>query len=115
MNRIIYNVQGLYFSPYPGEQGENNNEGNYFLSGFNILKKIEKIQNINYTINSKRINQIVSKNLLYRGFDYPTVDLDFSYIQQQPYLALTVCSSMMNHFDFILFKSELEIEVSKLA
>lgn len=80
MNRIIYNVQGLYLSPYFGEQGENNNEGNYFLSGFNILKKIEKIQNINYTINSKRINQIVSKNLLYRGFDYPTVDLDFSYI-----------------------------------
>lgn len=80
MNRIIYNVQGLFVSPYSGEQGQDNNEGNYFLSGFNILKKIEKIQNINYAISPKRINQVISKNLLYRGFNYPTVDLDFSYI-----------------------------------
>lgn len=80
MNRIIYNVQGLFASPYSGEQGQDSNEGNYFLSGFDILKKIEKVQNVNYAINSKRINQAISKNLLYRGFDYPTVDLDFSYI-----------------------------------
>ena len=80
MNRIIYNMQGLYLSPYSGEQSESNNGGNYYLSGFNILKKLEKIQTVNYTINSNKKNQVISKNLVFRGFNYPTVDLDFSYV-----------------------------------
>jgi hypothetical protein len=73
-------MQGLYLSPYSGEQSERNNGGNYYLSGFNILKKLEKIQTVNYIINSNKKNQLISKNLVFRGFDYPTVDLDFSYI-----------------------------------
>ena len=78
-NRIIYNVQGLFVGPYSGEQ---NIFTNYYLSGYQILKRIEKVQNFNYGIDNNRINLegFASKKNIFRGLaSQPTVNFTFSY------------------------------------
>lgn len=80
MNRIIYNLQGLYLAPYSGEQGYDSNEGNFYLSGYNILKKIERIQNFNYSIQPNRIDIPISKNKKIYGISNPQINFNFSYI-----------------------------------
>jgi len=78
-NRIIYNVQGLFVSPYSGEQ---NPTTDYYLSGYQILKRIEKVQNFNYGIDNNRINLegFASKKNIFRGLaSQPTVNFTFSY------------------------------------
>jgi len=79
-NRIIYNVEGLFVSPYSGEQ---NPYTDYYLSGYQILKRIEKIQSVNYSIDENRINLagFGSKKNIFRGLaSQPTVNLNFNYI-----------------------------------
>jgi len=79
-NRIIYNVQGLFVGPYSGEQ---NPTTDYYLNGYQILKRIEKVQNFNYGIDNNRINLegFASKKNIFRGLaSQPTVNFTFSYI-----------------------------------
>jgi len=79
-NRIIYNVEGLYVGPYSGEQ---NPTTDYYLNGYQILKRIEKVQNFNYGIDNNRINLegFASKKNIFRGLaSQPTVNFTFSYI-----------------------------------
>jgi hypothetical protein len=78
-NRIIYNVQGLFVGPYSGEQ---NPTTDYYLSGYQILKRIEKVQNFNYGIDNNRINLkgFGSKKNIFRGLaSQPKVNFTFSY------------------------------------
>lgn len=78
-NRIIYNVQGLFVGPYSGEQ---NPTTDYYLNGYQILKRIEKVQNFNYGIDNNRINLegFASKKNIFRGLaSQPTVNFTFSY------------------------------------
>lgn len=79
-DRIIYNVEGLFVGPYSGEQNQNTD---YYLSGYQILKRIEKVQNVNYSIDENRINVagFGSKKNIFRGLaSQPTVNLNFNYI-----------------------------------
>jgi hypothetical protein len=80
MNRIIYNLQSLYLAPYSGEQGYNSNEGNFYLSGCSILKKLEKIQNFNYSIQPNRVDIPISKIKKIYGTSNPQINFNFSYI-----------------------------------
>jgi hypothetical protein len=78
-NRIIYNVQGLFVGPYSGEQNPNLD---YYLTGYQILKRIEKVQNFNYGIDNNRINieGFGTKKNIFRGLaSQPTVNFTFSY------------------------------------
>jgi hypothetical protein len=79
-NRIIYNTQGLYFAPYSGEQ---NPYTDYYLSGYQILKRLEKIQNFNYSIDQSRIGLVgfgTNKSIFRNDLNSPTVNFSFSYI-----------------------------------
>lgn len=79
-NRIIYNVEGLFIGPYSGEQ---NIYSDYYLSGYRILKKLEKIQNFNYSIQENRSNAqgFGQKQNIFRGISGPPeVSFNFSYI-----------------------------------
>ena len=79
-NRIIYNTQGLYFAPYSGEQ---NASTDYYLNGYQILKRLEKIQNFNYSIDQSRIGLIgfgTNKSIFRNDLNSPTVNFSFSYI-----------------------------------
>lgn len=79
-NRIIYNVQGLFFSPYSGEY---KNGDNFYLNGHRILKRVEKVQDFNYSINSNTVELggFNSKKYIFRGIvGQPEVNFDFSYI-----------------------------------
>jgi hypothetical protein len=79
-DRIIYNVEGLFFAPYSGEQ---NPLTDYYLNGYQILKRIEKVQNFSYSIDQSRINLagFGSKKNIFRGnFNSPTVNFNFSYV-----------------------------------
>ena len=79
-NRIIYNTQGLYFAPYSGEQ---NASTDYYLNGYQILKRLEKIQNFNYSIDQSRIGLIgfgANKSIFRNDLNSPTVNFSFSYI-----------------------------------
>lgn len=78
-NRIIYNTQGLFVAPYSGEFSEGQD---YYLSGFKILKRLEKIQSFNYGINSNTVelHGMASKKYIFRGIaGSPQVTFDFSY------------------------------------
>jgi hypothetical protein len=80
-NRIIYNTQGLYFAPYSGEQ--NPVDDYYYLSGYQILKRLEKIQNFNYSIDQSRIGLVgfgANKSIFRNDLNSPTVNFTFSYI-----------------------------------
>jgi hypothetical protein len=79
-NRIIYNVEGLYVAPYSGEQ---NPYSTYYLNGYQILKRLEKIQNFNYSIQQPRSNAqgFGQKQNIVRGISGPAeVTFNFSYI-----------------------------------
>jgi hypothetical protein len=79
-NRIIYNVEGLYVAPYSGEQNPNSD---YYLNGYRILKRLEKIQNFNYSIQQNRANAqgFGQKQNIFRGVSGPPeVSFNFSYI-----------------------------------
>jgi len=79
-NRIIYNTQGLYFAPYSGEQ---NASTDYYLNGYQILKRLEKIQNFNYSIDQSRIGLLgfgANKSIFRNDLNSPTVNFTFSYI-----------------------------------
>ena len=79
-NRIIYNVEGLYVAPYSGEQ---NASSDYYLANNIILKRLEKIQNFNYSIQQPRLNAqgFGQKQNIFRGISGPPeVTLNFSYI-----------------------------------
>lgn len=79
-NRIIYNVEGLFVAPYSGEQNPNSD---YYLSGYRILKRLEKIQNFNYSIQENRLNAqgFGQKQNIFRGLSLsPEVNFNFSYI-----------------------------------
>lgn len=79
-NRIIYNVEGVFVAPYSGEQ---NPCSYYYLSGYEILKKLEKIQSFQYSINQPRIDLagFASKKKIYSStLNSPEVNINFSYI-----------------------------------
>lgn len=79
-NRIIYNVEGLYIAPYSGEQ---NASSDYYLANNIILKRLEKIQNFNYSIQQPRSNAqgFGQKQNIFRGLNGPSeVTFNFSYI-----------------------------------
>ena len=79
-NRIIYNVEGLYVAPYSGEQNINSD---YYLANNIILKRLEKIQNFNYSIQQPRSNAqgFGQKQNIFRGISGPPeVTFNFSYI-----------------------------------
>jgi len=79
-NRIIYNTQGLFVAPYSGEYSNGND---YYLANYKILKRLEKIQNFNYGINSNTVelHGMASKKYIFRGVAAnPQVTFDFSYI-----------------------------------
>ena len=79
-NRIIYNVEGLYVAPYSGEQ---NASSDYYLANNIILKRLEKIQNFNYSIQEPRLNAqgFGQKQNIFRGISGPPeVTFNFSYI-----------------------------------
>ena len=79
-NRIIYNVEGLYITPYSGEQNVNSD---YYLANNIILKRLEKIQNFNYSIQQPRSNAqgFGQKQNIFRGISGPPeVTFNFSYI-----------------------------------
>lgn len=79
-NRIIYNVEGLYVAPYSGEQKVGSD---YYLANNIILKRLEKIQNFNYSIQQPRSNAqgFGQKQNIFRGISGPPeVTFNFSYI-----------------------------------
>jgi hypothetical protein len=79
-NRIIYNVEGLYVAPYSGEQNPNSD---YYLASNIILKRLEKIQNFNYSIQQPRLTAqgFGQKQNIFRGVSGPSeVTFNFSYI-----------------------------------
>jgi hypothetical protein len=79
-NRIIYNVEGLYVAPYSGEQKAGSD---YYLANNIILKRLEKIQNFNYSIQQPRLNAqgFGQKQNIFRGIPGPPeVIFNFSYI-----------------------------------
>ena len=79
-NRIIYNVEGLYVAPYSGEQ---NPSSDYYLPNNLILKRLEKIQNFNYSIQQPRLDAqgFGQKQNIFRGLGGPSeVTFNFSYI-----------------------------------
>jgi hypothetical protein len=79
-NRIIYNVEGLYVAPYSGEQKAGSD---YYLANNIILKRLEKIQNFNYSIQQPRLNAqgFGQKQNIFRGIPGPPeVTFNFSYI-----------------------------------
>lgn len=75
-NRILYNTQGLFLAPYSGESlGSINNA--------RILKRIERVQDCEYSINSARlaVDAFGSTQSVYQGLAHsPEVALSFSYI-----------------------------------
>jgi hypothetical protein len=79
-NRIIYNVQGLFVAPYSGEQ---NASSDYYLPNSLILKRIEKVQNFDYSIQQNRSNLVgfnQKKNIFNGVYSPPEVTFTFSYI-----------------------------------
>ena len=80
VNRIIYNQQELFVLP---KSQEEQNGLPFYLPNFKILKKIEKIQNINYSIEQPRqdAKAFGQKISVFRGTtSSPEGTLTFSYI-----------------------------------
>lgn len=77
INRTIYNVQGLFLAPYSGESGPFN------FSNTRVLKRMEKINSVDYSISEDRLNLSAFgiKSSVFRGApNAPQAQLDFSYI-----------------------------------
>ena len=80
IDRVIYNVQALFVAPYSGEQSAGKD---YFLSNTRILKRIEKLQSFNYSIQKNELNAqgFGQKQNIFRGQGLaPEVSFNFSYI-----------------------------------
>lgn len=80
INRVIYNTQGLFVAPYSGEQSAGKD---YFLSNTRILKRIEKLQSFNYSIQKNELNAqgFGQKQNIFRGQGLsPEVSFNFTYI-----------------------------------
>lgn len=80
INRVIYNTQGLFVAPYSGEQSAGQD---YFLTNYRILKRIEKLQSFNYSIQKNELNAqgFGQKQNIFRGQGLaPEVNFNFSYI-----------------------------------
>jgi hypothetical protein len=80
INRVIYNAQGLFVAPYSGEQSVGKD---YFLANSRILKRIEKLQSFNYSIqkNQLDIKGFGQKQNIFRGQGLaPEVSFNFSYV-----------------------------------
>ena len=73
-NRIIYNVQDLFFGLPSGETSE--------LSGYHILRRINRVQSVNYDFNISRTDIGVlgkTQNIARPIIEPPSISLDFSY------------------------------------
>lgn len=134
INRIIYNTQGLFVSPYSGEQV---NGSDYYLNGYRILKRLEKIQSFNYSIQQNRANAVGfgQKQNIFKGLSGPPeVNFNFSYISDgvtnenrlnfdvgtfnsttQPFTFSGLCSnnSIYNNRDFYLIINKNDTDLSK--
>jgi hypothetical protein len=80
INRVIYNTQGLFVAPRSGEQSIGRD---YFLLNHRILKRIEKLQSFNYSIQKNELNAqgFGQKQNIFRGQGLaPEVSFNFSYI-----------------------------------
>lgn len=80
VNRIIYNQQELFVFPTSGEQ---ENGSPFYLSQSKVLRKLEKIQNISYSIEQSREDAkgFGQKINIFRGTrSSPQGNLTFSYI-----------------------------------
>lgn len=80
INRVIYNTQGLFIAPYSGEQSAGKD---YFLSNSRILKRIEKVQSFNYSIQKNQLNAqgFGQKQNIFRAQGLaPEVSFNFSYV-----------------------------------
>ena len=123
IDRVIYNAQALFVAPYSGEQSAGKD---YFLSNTRILKRIEKLQSFNYSIQKNELNAqgFGQKQNIFRGQGLaPEVSFNFSYIPDgvtnenrldfdvatfnsttQPIMFSSLCSnnSLYNDRDFYL-------------
>ena len=80
IDRVIYNAQALFVAPYSGEQSAGKD---YFLSNTRILKRIEKLQSFNYSIQKNELNAqgFGQKQNIFRGQGLaPEASFNFSYI-----------------------------------
>ena len=80
INRVIYNTQGLFVAPFSGEQSAGKD---YFLSNSRILKRIEKLQSFNYSIQKNELNAQgfgQKQNILKGQGIAPEITFNFSYI-----------------------------------
>ena len=74
-NRIFYNIQDVFFGHSDGEQHE--------VAGYQILKRINRIQSFNYDIATNREDVSAigrSQNISRPAIEPPEVNIDFSYI-----------------------------------
>ena len=76
-SRTIFNIQGLFVSPYSGSIAQP------YLSNYKVLKPLKNIQSVDYTIDQDllALGSFGSKSSIYRGNTSPTtVSLAFTYI-----------------------------------
>ena len=74
-NRIIYNIQDVFFGHSAAEAHE--------VAGYQILKRINRIQRFDYDISTSREDVAVigrSQNISRPAIEPPEVNIDFSYI-----------------------------------
>ena len=74
-NRIIYNIQDVFFGHSAGEAHE--------VAGYQILKRINRIQSFDYDIVANREEIVAigrSQNISRPAIQPPEVNIDFSYI-----------------------------------
>ena len=73
-NRILYNIQDLFFGPPSGEATE--------LAGHHILRRIKRVQSVSYDFNVNRTDVGVigkTRNASRLALEPPTLSLDFNY------------------------------------
>ena len=76
-SRTIFNIQGLFVSPYSGSIAQP------YLSNYKVLKPLKNIQSVDYTIDQDllALGSFGSKSSIYIGNTSPTtVSLAFTYI-----------------------------------
>lgn len=79
-NRLIYNTQSLFVAPYSGEQFPG---GDFYLANNLLLKRIEKLQDVSYSIEPQRIDleSFGSNRFVYKSqIGSPVINLIFSYV-----------------------------------
>lgn len=132
-NRIIYNVQNLFVAPYSGEYKDSSYD--FYLNGYKILKRIDRLQSFNYNINNNNfeLGGFNSKKYIFRGLvGNPEITFDFSYVPDgvtnenrlnfdvghisgnyigQMFSGLTKNDTLLNNRDFYLAINEGEGDV----